>query len=264
MFAAERQQAMAELVNRHGRVSVNELAREFAVTTETIRRDLSVLEEYRLLRRVHGGAVQSTSLGLLETALAERDLANVEAKRRIAEVALGLLPDAGGTVLLDAGTTTARLADLLPHDLPLTVYTHAVPIAGRIAGHPKLELHLLPGTVRPNTQAAVGVETVAALGRLRADVAFLGTNGISLGHGLSTPDPTEAATKMAMLSAAHRIVVLSDASKFGLEHTVRFAELGQIDVLVTDSIGGDYRSALEALGVEVLLPSRAGDAPGAQ
>ena len=86
-------------------------------------------------------------------------------------------PPAGSTVLIDAGTTTHRLASLLPRDLRLTVVTHAVPVAARLAGNPRIELHLLPGRVRPTTQAAVGTDTVEALSHLRADVLFLGTNG---------------------------------------------------------------------------------------
>lgn len=234
MYAEERRQAMAELVAQRGRLSVADLADAYAVTTETVRRDLSVLERAGLIRRVHGGAVPADALTVLETAVGDRDLAQAEQKDRVAKAALDLLPPSGGSVLLDAGTTTSRLATLLPRDLGLTVVTNAVPIASRLAGVPGVDLHLLPGRVRRKTHAAVGEDTVAALSLLRTDVAFVGTNGIDADHGLTTPDYSEAAAKRAMVRAGRRVVVLADSSKVGRENTVRFADLADIDVLVTD------------------------------
>ena len=253
MYAEERQQAMAQLITDRGRLSVNAIAEQFDVTTETVRRDLSTLERMGLLRRVHGGAVPATALAVIEAGLGERDQANTAEKDRIARAALDLLPQSDGTVLLDAGSTTGRLASLLPRDLRLTVVTHAVPVAARLAGG-HVELHLLPGRVRPTTQAAVGADTVLALGRIRADVAFLGTNGLSVGHGLSTPDSEEAATKRAMVTGARRVVCLADSSKIGVEAPLRFAELSEVDVLVTDDgISAADRRALVRAGVEVVV-----------
>ena len=254
MYAEERQQAMAQLVAERGRLSVNVLAEEYDVTTETVRRDLSALERMGLVRRVHGGAVPSSSLAVIESALGDRDSANIAEKERIAKAAVSLLPPPGSTVLLDAGSTTHRLASLLPRDHRLTVVTHAVPIAARLAGSPQIELHLLPGRVRTTTQAAVGADTVAAIASLRADAVFLGTNGLSLDHGLSTPDRDEAATKRAMVRSARQVVVLADASKIGVESPVRFAGLDEIDVLVTDrGLDAETRAALTGLGVEVVV-----------
>jgi DeoR family fructose operon transcriptional repressor len=254
LYAEERRQAMADLITQRGRLSVNELAEAYAVTTETVRRDLSALEQSGLVRRVHGGAVPAEALSRLESAVTDRDLAQADEKERIARAALDELPGPGGSVLVDAGTTTSRLALYLPADPRLTVVTNAVPIAARLAGLPGVELHLLPGRVRRTTQAAVGEDTVTALSRLRTDVAFVGTNGISLDHGLSTPDHSEAAAKRAMVRAARRVVVLADSSKVGAEHTVRFADLGDIDVLVTDSgIDDGDRKAFEDYGIEVVV-----------
>ena len=254
MYAEERQQAIADLVAQRGRLSVNALAEQYAVTTETVRRDLSALERAGILRRVHGGAVPASALTALEPKVGDRDLAHSDEKDRIAKKAVELLPATGGSVLLDAGTTTARLAMLFPRDLRLTVVTNAVPIAARLAGSPSVELHLLPGRVRSTTHAAVGDQTVAALDQLRADVAFIGTNGLSAEHGLSTPDHAEAAAKRAMVAAAHQVVVLVDSSKIGQEHMVRFARLNDIDVVVTDAgIDDADRAALERHDVEVVV-----------
>jgi len=253
MYAEERHQAIAELVANRGRVAVTELATRFDVTTETVRRDLSQLERLQLVRRVHGGAVSVHSVTMLEPRLADRDQEHTPEKERIARAAVRLLPEGGGTLLIDAGSTTARLAALLPASEPWTVITHSVPIAALLAPLPHVELHLLPGRVRSATQAAVGHATAQAIAEFRADIAFLGTNGVSVGHGLSTPDAEEAATKRAIVASAQSVVVLADASKIGQERAVRFAALDEVDVLVTDdAIGIADSDQLEAAGVDVV------------
>lgn len=254
MYAEERQQAIARQVSAQGRMSVAEIADRFDVTTETVRRDLTALERLGLLRRVHGGAVPASALSTLEPGLVERDAANTEAKSRIARAALDQLPPTGASVLLDAGSTTGFFADVLPGSRRLVVFTHSVSIAARLAGNAGVELHLLPGRVRPHTLAAVGASTVAAVGALRVDVAFVGANGVSTGHGLSTPDSEEAATKRSFVLAAERVVGLVDSTKVGIETAVRFAALEEVDVIVTDDgIGVEQRAELTAAGPEVVV-----------
>jgi len=244
---------MTQVVRERGRISVVELAERYEVTTETVRRDLSILEDRHLIRRVHGGAVPADALTLIEMGLPDRDVSRIEQKQRIAAAAVDLLPRADSTVIIDAGSTTARLARLLPPNLRITVVTHAVPIAAQLAGSPQVELHLLPGRVRRHTHAAVGAETVEALDSIRADLAFVGTNGITLEHGLSTPDRTEAAVKRAIIDRARRVVVLADSSKVGVERTMKFGELADVDTLVTDKeIETSDRRAFERAGVEVI------------
>jgi DeoR family transcriptional regulator, fructose operon transcriptional repressor len=254
MYAEERQQAIARLVSQRGRVSVNQLAQEYDVTTETVRRDLSTLERLGLVRRVHGGVVPPRSLPLGGAGIRERDQVNIEAKERIARAAVERLPQAGGSVLLDAGSTTGRLAALLPAGHELTVITHAVPVAAQLAGLRHIDLRLLPGRVRRTTQAAVGADTVAALADLRVDVAFLGTNGLSVDFGLTTPDPDEAAVKRAVVAAGRQVVVLADASKLGIESGTRFAAVEDVNVLVTDrGTPSADRRALARTGIEVVV-----------
>jgi DeoR family fructose operon transcriptional repressor len=255
MYAEERQHAIAGLVAERGRVSVTSVAETFGVTTETVRRDLAVLERAGVLRRVHGGAVPAgAALTLVETGLGERHGTRTEQKRKIAAAALDLLPGMDGSVILDGGTSTAALAELLPPDRRLYVATNSVPIAARLSASPGITLHVLGGRVRGITQTAVGDSTVRAMDDLRVDVVFLGTNGISPGHGFSTPDEAEAATKRAMVRAAQRVIVLADSSKIGREHLVRFAGLDDVDVLITDD-GADPAvvEELETMGIEVLL-----------
>jgi DeoR family fructose operon transcriptional repressor len=217
-----------------------------------------VLERQGLIHRVHGGAVPAQSLTMLEPAVAERDVTAAMQKDRIARAALDLLPGAGGSVILDGGTTTGRLASLLPSDRALTVITNAAPIAAivsaRTARHPQLELHILGGRVRPVSQVSVGAAALAALNELRVDVSFIGVNAFSVEHGLLTPNHDEAAVKAAMIGAGRRVVVLTDSSKFGSESLVRFGRLEQIDAVVTDDgISEADRRALEDLEIDVVV-----------
>jgi DeoR family fructose operon transcriptional repressor len=254
VYPEERQHAIATLVTERGRLAVTDVAEQFGVTTETVRRDLALLERAGMLRRVHGGAVPVGALTVIESGFGERRGTRTEAKRRIANAALALLPGPHGSVVLDGGSTTAALAELLPGDRSLTVATNSVPIAARLAPSPGISLHLLGGRVRGITQAAVGLSTVAALADLRADVVFIGTNGISATHGFSTPDEAEAGVKRAMASAGQRVVVLGDSSKLGREHLVRFAAVEDVDVLVTDDEADPAVVAeLEQQGIEVLV-----------
>jgi DeoR family transcriptional regulator, fructose operon transcriptional repressor len=241
-------------VNERGRLAVAEVAEQFGVTTETVRRDLALLERAGMLRRVHGGAVQAGALTLVEPGLGERHDTRTEAKRKIAAAALDLLPAADGSVILDGGSTTAALADVLPTDRGLYVATNSLPIASRLSVSSGVMLHVLGGRVRGITQTAVGDATVRAMQDLRVDVVFLGTNGVSPVHGFSTPDEAEAATKRAMVRAAQRVIVLGDSSKLGREHLVRFAAIEDVDVLVTDGEADPgLVTELETMGIEVLV-----------
>ncbi|MFD4428447.1 DeoR/GlpR family DNA-binding transcription regulator [Nocardia sp. NPDC058497] len=254
MYAEERQQAIATVIGNRGRVSVAELADQYGVTTETVRRDLAVLDRLGLIRRVHGGAVVSGALTTIELGTVERDSTRAAEKDRIAELAQRFLPGPGGSVLFDAGTTTARVAAALPTDLDLVAVTNSLPIATRLTGLAGVRVHLLGGRVRGVTQAAVGAETLRVLGELRVDVAFVGTNALTVRHGLSTPDPEEAAVKRAMIAAADRVVVVADAGKVGREDFVRFGSIDDIDVLVTDSdIPATAHAELVGAGIEVVL-----------
>ena len=235
MYAEERQHEIVTRAPELGRVSVADLAARYDVTPETIRRDLDALAARGLVSRVHGGAVPADKLLLGEPSVTAREVSSPEEKLAIAQKAIELLPRREGlTLLLDAGTTTARVGALLPSWVG-QVITNSVPAAGQLSARGGREVWLLGGQVRGVTQAVVGPSAVETLARVRVDVALLGTNGFSVDHGFSTPDPSEAAVKRAMVACARQAMVLSDASKHGVDHLVQFAALDDIDALVTDS-----------------------------
>ncbi len=254
MYAAERRAHLVARLGEHGRVSVVDAAEELGVSGETIRRDLDVLQRHGIARRVHGGAVARTVVDATELAVVDRQTRNASQKEDIARAALAFLPGTGGWVAFDAGTSTAALVDELPADATFDAVTHGIDVAARLARHEGVELLVVGGRVRTTTAAAVGADTVAAYGRMRPDVAFLGTNGLALERGLTTPDVEEAAVKRSLVAAARRVVVLVDSSKIDTEYAISFAAVDDLDVVVTD--GGVTReqvARLERAGVEVVV-----------
>lgn len=251
MYAEERQQEILRRAREAGRVDVVRLAEELSVTSETIRRDLTALERVGVIRRVHGGAIPVERLGF-EPALAARDAVMTQEKERIAKAALAELPE-DGAVIIDAGSTTGRLADLLPVDRELTVVVNAPPLAVSLVARPNLTVIMLGGRVRPRTLATVDDWNLRMLSQIHVDVAFMGANGVSAERGFTTPDPAEASVKRAMIAAARRAVVLADHTKVGNDYFARFADVPDIDTLITDSgLHPDLFDEFERTGLRVV------------
>src|SRR6476469_8078301 len=234
MYAAERQQRIIAEARRAGRVEVTALADSLGVAAETVRRDLTALERRGSLRRVHGGAIPVERLEV-EPTLATRSGRLADVKRRIAARARDELPS-GGSIILDAGSTTLAVAEMLPPDLDLTVLTNSLAAATVLSTHPGITLYLLGGRVRGTT-----------------GVAVIGTNGLSVVRGLTTPDQSEALVKRAMVTAARKCVVLADSSKAGDDHLHRFAQLADVDVVISDTdLDDDVAAEIRAAGPEVV------------
>lgn len=247
----ERHLRILEQARSRSRVEVTALAKELDVTSETIRRDLTILEQQGQLRRVHGGAVHLQRLGYEPSVTARRERQTKE-KARIGKAALDLLPD-GGSILIDSGTTTMELARRLPPDCSLTVVTNSLQVAALLSEWPQLGLLLVGGRMREVTGAMVGPWAMGALRGLRVDVAFLGANGVTPEVGLTTPDQFEAEVKEAMVASANRVVCLADHTKIGQTQLCRFAGLGDVDVVVTDTgVDETLAEELATAGPEVL------------
>ena len=257
MYAEERRRQIASLTAVEGRVNVTELSERFDVTAETIRRDLAVLDRDGVVQRVHGGAVSNQSYLTTEFPLHTRYRSAATAKSAIAQAALDFLPAPGGSVFLDSGTTINILASLIKErsEAPsLSFVTNSLPIALDLSSQGVLNVQLLGGTVRAITQAVVGDTALRTLALLRADVAFIGTNALTVGHGLSTADAQEAAVKSAMVTNTRKVVVLCDSSKLGTDYLVSFAPLDSIDVVITDTDApASYIEELTERGIEVVL-----------
>jgi DeoR family transcriptional regulator, fructose operon transcriptional repressor len=248
-----RQREIYVLALKSGSVDVSDLARRFDVTTETIRRDLSDLQERHLLRRVHGGAVPIERLDH-EPMVDARDMLNADEKLRIGREAIREVPG-HGSVIIDSGSTGQRLAEVFPVDRPIHIVTNSLLTAATLVRRGVRELTVLGGGVRTNTFAMVDASTVTSVRALRVDVLFISCDGLSFQRGLTTPYHDESVIKRAMLESARRVVAMVDHSKFGNDQMFTYAALDEIDVLVTDT--GVDDDALAVLGEHDLEVRRA-------
>ncbi|MFD6554032.1 DeoR/GlpR family DNA-binding transcription regulator [Streptomyces sp. NPDC058398] len=234
MTAEERQREIVRTARRTGSVDVTELAGELGVAKETVRRDLRTLEDHGLVRRTHGGAYPVESAGF-ETTLAFRTTSHVPEKRRIAAAAAELARDAE-TVFVDEGFTPQLIAEALPRERPLTVVTASLATAGALAEADNTSVLLLGGRVRPGTLATVDHWTTKMLAGFVIDLAFIGANGISREHGLTTPDPAVSEVKAQAIRASRRTVFAGVHTKFGAVSFCRFAGVGALETIVTSTL----------------------------
>ncbi|MFD7297197.1 DeoR/GlpR family DNA-binding transcription regulator [Streptomyces sp. NPDC059897] len=233
MSAEERQREIVRAARHSGSVDVTELAHALGVAKETVRRDLRALEDHGLVRRTHGGAYPVESAGF-ETTLAFRTTMHVPEKRRIASAAAELLGDAE-TVFVDEGFTPQLIAEALPRDRPLTVVTASLATAGALAENDDTTVILLGGRVRAGTLATVDHWTSKMLAGFVVDLAYIGANGISREHGLTTPDPAVSEVKSQAIRASRRTVFAGVHTKFGAVSFCRFAPVGALEAIVTST-----------------------------
>ena len=251
LFSDERQNAILAEISQRGRVSVTSLAEQFSVVGETIRRDLAALERRGAVRRVHGGAIPA-GRAAFESRIDARAKLMAAEKERIANAALAELP-AEGSVFIEAGSTSSFLVSVMPSDRDLTIVTNAGYLATVLAQAGHHTVLSVGGRVRQRTLACVDDWALHALSGLRVNVAFLGTNGLSVDGGLTTPDLAEAAVKRATLAIGERTILLADHSKIGVASLARYGELHQIDVLITDTgLPEDDTQELEDAGLPVI------------
>ena len=232
MFEAERKRIILELLKENSRVDIQGLNRILKASESTIRRDLRELEDNNLLKRTHGGAISLQNVNFEPTFL-EKEISNGGMKKAIAEKAADFIRD-GDVILLDSGTTVHYLAKELKRFKKLTVVTNAIPVAQELQHHDGVELVFLGGTLRKGILSLVGPFAEMVLGMLRVDKAFIATNAIHPEHGLSTPNIDEANIKRRMIESAKKTILLADASKIGEMSLVKFADLNDIDIFVTD------------------------------
>jgi len=229
---AERVSTILDRLADTGSVVVTELAAEFGVSLATLRRDLQLMEEQKLLGRTHGGAVALDAAH--ELPVRYRTNQQREQKRAIARVAVTRIP-LGTVVGLTGGTTTTEVARQLTVRDSLTVVTNALNIAAELAIRPKVKVVVPGGVARPQSYELVGVWSEQALRSLNIGVAVVGVDGIDVDGGLTTHDEVEAHTNAALLARARTVVVVADSSKLGRVHLARIAGLDQVDEIITDS-----------------------------
>src|ERR1700730_6702303 len=252
MKAEPRHEQILKLLEGKGILSVAELADRFALSVVTIRKDLDDLASGGLLQRTFGGAVFSNR-SLFNNSFRESARQHGQQKHAIASAALEYIQD-GDTIILDAGTTTLALAQLMKEEVKSAfVITCSVPVALELssAGY---DILLLGGMVRNKSLALLGRDTLTILDRYRADKAFLGSSGFTIEKGHTTPNPEDAQVKEAIMRVSREKYVLVDSSKFGDQCLTRFANLRDIDLTITDSrLPKAKIKALEAAGANLRI-----------
>ena len=231
MRQAERVAVVLEALASDGSVDVAELVERLGVSAATVRRDLQLLEEQRLLNRTHGGAVAHDVL--YELPLRYKAARRQAEKKRIAAEAATRVADAA-VVGLTGGTTTTEVARAVLGRRRITVVTNALNIAGELAIRADVKVIVTGGTARPESYELVGPVAEQALERFNLDLAFVGVDGISLEAGLTTHQEIEAHTNRTMIERARHVVVVADSSKLGRVAFAQICRLDAIDELITD------------------------------
>ena len=242
MFAEERQRKIIDMLKESSSLKVVELAAHFDVSESTIRRDLQELEEHQILKRTHGGAVSIHERGFEPTFKEKKEEFSHE-KERIGELAADLVED-GYSVILDTGTTTLEIAKRI-RNKKITVITNSLDIAEELSEVENIELIMTGGTLRGNTRAMVGYLTENTLKNFRADIAFIGANGVTRKDGATTPNHVEAMTKRAMIASSHRVYLVADTSKFGSVSFAVITPLNEVTGIITAGEMNDEAAALE-------------------
>jgi DeoR family glycerol-3-phosphate regulon repressor len=228
-----RQSQIVALLRQSGRVAVEDLAVHFAVTSQTIRRDLNELSEARRVVRVHGGAIVAS--GVENLAYEARQLVAQPHKRLIGEAAAKLIPD-NASLFINIGTTTEEVAKALIGHSGLLVITNNLHVANELYRNTSIEVFVTGGTIRQSDGGIVGAVTVAQIEQFRVDIAVIGTSAIDSTGTLLDFDIREVEISRAIIEHARKIVLVADSSKFSRSAPVKIAHLSEIDVFITDRL----------------------------
>ena len=233
MLTQERYHSILQILSEKDAVTVAELAQALETSESTIRRDLSYLDEIGKLKKVFGGATAiQSSTGVTEQPFESRESEMFEEKTAIARYAATFVHD-GDFVFIDAGTTTYRLIDFLTNK-KATYITNGIAHSRKLIQR-GFDTHIVGGKIKPATEAVVGTTAVNLIQRLNFTKAFIGTNGIDLSAGFTTPELDEGAVKEAMVKKAYLTFILSDHTKFRRVFPVSFADIHKV-CIITDSV----------------------------
>lgn len=233
LFAEERKQKILQMLKSSSKLLVADLSADFGVSATTIRNDLKELENEGKLRRTHGGAISIPGTTFEPTSL-QKSLKNASQKEAIAKKAAELIQN-GDTILIDSGTTTERLVPFLRDKKDLVIVVNDIVLAHALEENTDAQVIIIGGIIKRGFHCSSGSIAINSIKNLNVEKAFIAANAISASKALTTPDINQAELKKAMISTASEVIVLCDSSKFGKISFAQFAELTDIDILITDS-----------------------------
>lgn len=249
MLTTHRKQLLLTRLKSEGKLVAKELSAEFGVSEDTIRRDLREMAQEGLLQRVHGGALPA-SPAIVD--FAGREEIRHEGKVAIGKLAASLIQP-GQVVILDGGTTSREIARHLPPDLQVTIVTHSPTIAVELVEHKNAEVILLGGRLFKHSVVSVGAACFEAIGRIKADLFFMGVTGIHPQAGLTTGDYEEAAIKRALSVAAAETHILASAEKWNAASPYLVLGFTEVAGIITErDVEEDVLQSYRELGVNIL------------
>lgn len=253
LMSLERQDRIASLINERGSLTVVELSQIFSVSEATIRRDLIVLAEHRVVQRVHGGAMRVGKVATSESPIVQRQLEQIDEKTRIGKATAQLI-HSGETLLLLGGSTGLAVArELAQHD-ELTIVTDSLLIAHELLQQQKHKLVMAGGTVDPDEQAVRGTLSRLILQQLHVDKVIIGAKAISVLRGISAETPEEAELFRACIACADQVIVVTDSSKFQKSALAKVTAIEDVHTLVTDyGLGQDDIQKIQEIGIHLVL-----------
>lgn len=255
---AGRKTDVAKYVAAHGQVTVTALAEHFAVSADTIRRDLDQLDSEGVLIRTHGGAMSSSAIPWHDTGLDDRSRLQPDQKEQIGLTAAQLVED-GSVLFINGGTTTLALVRHLSSRRELIVVTNSLRVPAEISAEACRDLYVIGGHVRLSGQVTVGpvvfASSVSGVATdIRVDLALLGVGAVDAG-GISTTNLDEAAMLAQMASRARKVAILADSTKLDRRLFATIGALEIADYLITSAVpSGALGKALAESSVEVLVP----------
>jgi len=233
MFLSERQSEIVELAKLRGRVLVDDLAREFSVTPQTIRMDLNSLCTGRVLVRFHGGAIFPDGNENVEYE-SRRQIAAAE-KLAIGHETAKLIPD-NSSLFINIGTTTEAVSQCLVDHQGLMVVTNNINVANSLRLHPNIEVAIAGGVVRQADGGIVGEAAVDFIEQFKVDYAIIGVSAIDLDGSLLDFDFREVKVAQAIITNARHVILVADSTKYERRAPVKIGQLEQVDTFVTDHI----------------------------
>lgn len=252
MSALERRMEIFNVVNQEGKARVEDLAKQFHVSSVTIRTDLSYLEKNGYVVRSHGSAVPNSG-GIAELSVQEKRRQNSGIKSLIGQAAAKLI-NSGDTVILDSGTTTREIAANLKSVEDVTVLTNGLDVAMELVSARGVEILMSGGVLRKNALSFSGSKAESDLKNYRFDKVFLGVDGFDLRAGITTHNEQEASMNRLMCDISEHVIAVTDSSKFGKRSCHMIREFGHIHTLVTDSgIPEEYLQSLKDMNVEIII-----------
>ncbi|MDF3836329.1 DeoR/GlpR family DNA-binding transcription regulator [Cupriavidus basilensis] len=227
-----RQTALLEEVRTQGFASIDELARKFGVTLQTVRRDVNLLAENGMLARFHGG-VRVEGSTVENIAYRQRQVLNAEGKARIARAVASAVPE-GCSLILNIGTTVEEIARALMHHRGLRVITNNLNVASILADNPDCEVIVAGGVLRSRDRGIVGEATVEFISQFKVDIGLIGISGIEADGTLRDYDFREVKVARTIIEHSREVWLAADASKFNRQAMVELARFSEIDRLFTD------------------------------